>query len=135
MVLEKRNIGICVLLSIVTCGVYSLYWFYCIASDIYRAGGEENKAGMDLVLGIVTCGIYLIYIYYIYGKKMDYIRERYGIPARNDSILYVILSIFGLGIITHAIIQHNLNEEINPLLGGWSSGPAVRRDDRDDRHN
>ena len=122
--MEKRNIAVCIILSFVTCGIYSLYWFYCIASDIYKANGEENKAGMDLVLGIVTCSIYMIYKYYVYGKILDDIRQRNGIAPKNDSIMFVILGIFGLSLVNECILQHNLNEEIGPLLSGYNpQGP------------
>ena len=32
--IKQRNIGICILLSIVTCGIYGLYWFVVLTDDI-----------------------------------------------------------------------------------------------------
>ena len=116
--MEKRNIGVCVILSLVTCGIYHLYWIYCIGHDIYTANGEESRAGTDLLLSIVTCGIYLFYMYYMHGKRLNDIRHKYGIPPRDDGILLVILAIFTAGIVSDCILQHTLNEEIHPLLYG-----------------
>ena len=118
MAVEKRNIGVCILLSIVTCGIYGIYWFYCLANDIYRAAGEPSNATMDLLLGIVTCGIYYIYIYYVYAKKLDTVRAAHGAAIKDDSILFILLAVFGMSLINMCIIQHNMNEEIWPMVQG-----------------
>lgn len=50
----------CILLTIVTCGIYGLYWFVCITDDTNEMSGENELAGggMALLLTLVTCGIY-----------------------------------------------------------------------------
>ncbi|MGB4185942.1 MAG: hypothetical protein WBI88_09075 [Caldicoprobacterales bacterium] len=35
---------------------------------------------------------------------------RAGVPANDNSILYLILSLFGVGIIAYAIIQSDIND-------------------------
>ena len=35
-VVKEKSIGLCVVLSLVTCGIYSIYWLYTIAHDLDR---------------------------------------------------------------------------------------------------
>lgn len=50
--IKQRNIGICILLSIVTCGIYGLYWFVVLTDDINQESGETDatSGGMSLLL-------------------------------------------------------------------------------------
>ena len=62
---KEKNIGLCILLSFVTCGFYCLYWLYCLAKDLNElceSQGQEkgSDGGLVLILSIVTCGIYQI---------------------------------------------------------------------------
>ena len=105
----KRNIGISIVLSIVTCGIYGLYWLYKILSTLYMAANKPNKAATDLFLTIITCGIYGIYLMYKAGKIESEAWKNYDMPSKDDSTVYVILSVFGLLIVACAIIQSNIN--------------------------
>jgi uncharacterized Zn finger protein (UPF0148 family) len=63
--IERHNIVLDVLLSLVTCGLYQLYWLYRQASDVnalLSSKGEKEltSPGMVLLLDIVTCGVYKV---------------------------------------------------------------------------
>lgn len=108
--IQNRSIGMCILLSIVTCGIYLYYWLYCMAEDLNTASGtQDTTGGMVVLLSIVTCSIYLWYWLYKSGEKVDIIRARRGIPSSNSSIVYLLLGIFGLSIVSLALIQSELN--------------------------
>jgi hypothetical protein len=122
--IERRDIGIAVILSIVTCGIYSLYWYYKMIDDLYRINGLESKAGMDLILSLVTCGIYYIYMYYKMGVLL---RDASG--GRNDDkpILFLLLALFTpmvffLVLVANCIIQSELNNYFADNGDGGSSG-------------
>ena len=36
--------------------------------------------------------------------------QRYGKPIENNSVLYLVLSLFGLGIVNYCLIQSDLNK-------------------------
>lgn len=110
--LKSRNIAVAIILSIVTCGIYGLYWLYCLARDVNEASNHRNdtSAGMVLLLCIVTCGIYQWYWMYRTGVKLDEIAVNNGRVAQNRAILLLLLSVFGLGIVSYAIIQSELND-------------------------
>ena len=107
---QQRNIALCIILSLVTCGIYGLYWFVCLTDDTNAVANEEGTSGvMALVLTIVTCGIYGLYWAYKCGEKLDQAKVSRGLPASNGGVLYLILYIFG-GIIAYALIQTELNK-------------------------
>ena len=106
--IKEKNIAICIILSIVTCGIYGLYWFVCLTDDVSTASGEYSTSGvMALILTIVTCGIYGLFWAFKMGDRLDIAKQKRGIPASNGGILYLILFLFG-GIITYALIQYEL---------------------------
>ncbi len=107
---QERNIAVSIILSLVTCGIYGLYWFVCLTNDTNTVSGEEGTSGgLALVLTLVTCGIYGLYWAYKCGEKLDTAKQKRGIPASNGGVLYLILFIFG-GIIAYALIQNELNK-------------------------
>lgn len=105
---QPRSVGMCIVLSIVTCGIYGLYWLYCIHEDVQTICGRPMSVsgGMVIVLSIITCGIYSFYWSYKMGQFLDNAK---GNPNGNSSILYMILSIFGLSIVAWALMQSELN--------------------------
>lgn len=107
---KNRNIALCIILSLVTCGIYGLYWFVCLTDDTNTISGEQGTSGvLALVLTIVTCGIYGFYWAYKCGDKIDAAHQKKGEPSGNGGILYLILFFFG-GIIAYALIQNEINK-------------------------
>ena len=130
MVYQQRNIVAYVLLTIITCGFFAIYWMYVICTDLYNLNGQPSNAGLDIILSIVTCGIYFIYLQYKWGKMIDSARRRYDLIPRDDSLLYVLLAILGLSIVNYCIIQSQLNDDLIPAA---ESVPIFMKDD--DRRN
>lgn len=108
----KRSIVTAILLSIVTCGIYGLYWLVCITNEANQASGDTNatSGGMVILFTLLTCGIYSYYWAYKMGERMATAGQRYGKPIENRSILYLILSLLGLGIVNYCLIQDDLNK-------------------------
>ena len=112
VLIERRNIAVCIVLTLVTCGIYGIYWIVCLTNDINTVSGDVNgtSGGMVVLLTIVTCGIYGIYWAYKQGEKLDFTKNNRGIPSSNSGVLYLILQIFGFGIIAYALMQNELNK-------------------------
>ena len=107
---KQRSVALGIILTLVTCGIYGLYWFVCLTEDTNAASGEQGTSGvLALIFTIITCGIYGLYWAYRCGEKLDKAKAMRGMPASNGGILYLILYIFG-GIIAYALIQHELNK-------------------------
>ena len=109
--IKQRNIAMCIILSIVTCGIYGLYWFICITDDMNTATEEQGTPGsMALLFSIITCGIYSIYWAYKMGEKVDMLKAKNEAPTSNSGLLYLILSLFGFSIVVWALVQNELNQ-------------------------
>ncbi len=110
--IKKRSIGMCILLSIITCGIYGIIWMISLADDLNTASGRtsDTSGGVVFLLGLVTCGIYTWYWLYKAGEKVDMIRSNNGEAPNHSSVVYLLLSIFGLGIVSYCLIQSELNK-------------------------
>lgn len=108
---QKRNIALCIVFSIITCGIYAYYWLYTMTGDTNCLAGKTNgtSGGVVILLSIITCGIYLWYWMYKRGNLLDRVKANRGMPAGNSGILYLILAIIGLSIISYALIQNDIN--------------------------
>ena len=109
--MHQRSVPLCIVLTIITCGIYGLYWMVCLTDDSTEVTGMgRTSGGMALVFTLITCGIYAIYWAYKMGEKLDMARAQRGVPTGSLSIVYLVLSLFGLSIITFALIQSELNK-------------------------
>ena len=105
-----RSIAAAIILSLVTCGIYSIYWFVVLTNEINQASGKssDTSGGVAFLLTLVTCGIYAYYWAYKMGEKRDVIANENG----SSNILYLILTLLGFGIIVYALLQDSLNKAI-----------------------
>ena len=112
--MKQRSIPVAIILSIVTCGIYGLYWFVCITNEMNALSNQNGapSGGLSLVLSIITCNIYGIYWAYKMGEKVDVAKQQRGIPSSNSGILYLILQLFGLSVIGMALMQNEANNMI-----------------------
>ena len=108
--MRHRSVGTCVFLTIITCGIYGFYWLVCLTDDSNECTGMgHTSGGAALLFTIITCGIYSIYWCYKMGEKLDAARAEQGTPTGSLSILYLVLSIFGLDIVAWALMQNEVN--------------------------
>ena len=42
--IQKRNIAMYIILSIVTCGIFGIYWFICLTDDSKLAANDNESA-------------------------------------------------------------------------------------------
>ena len=113
-VMQKRSIPVCIILSILTCNLYGIYWFICLTDEANALSGDhKTSGGMAFLLTLITCNIYGIYWAYKMGEKLDMVKRARGIPSSDSGVLYLILAlIFPLA--GWALMQN----EINKLIDG-----------------
>lgn len=104
----QRSIALSIILYLVTCGLYGIYWMIVLNDEVNAASGEVNatSGGVVFLLSLVTCGIYGLYWMYKMGERCDRIK---GYPA-SSGIVYLLLAIFGLGVVSMALMQDTLNK-------------------------
>ncbi len=117
MTITKREIVKCLIFSLITCGIYGLYWLVKLNDEVNILTQEPKPTSgvMVIVLTLVTCGIYGYYWYYKMGEKVDALKVRRGQPASSSPILFLILGFVGLAIVNYCLIQDEINKTIDPL--------------------
>jgi len=108
---KQRNIVLAIVLSLITCGIYGIVWFISLTNDMNTiTGKQETSGGLAFVYSLITCGIYSLFWSYKMGKNMDEINANKGMNAgSNYAVLFLVLQLFGFGIVNYAIIQNELN--------------------------
>ena len=109
--IAPRNIAIAIILSLVTCGIYSIYWFIKLNDEVNTLANDSDAPSgiIALLLTLVTCGIYAFFWSYKMGEKCDKIK---GNAGGSSAVLYLILTFVGLGIVTYCLIQDTINKAV-----------------------
>lgn len=110
--IPKRNTALYFILSIVTCGIFGLYWFCTLNNDTNKVSGHPEAIGgvAALLLSIITCGIYSLFWMYNMGTRIDEVKARRGMPCGNTGTLYLILALVGFGWVSEILLQGELNK-------------------------
>lgn len=107
---KKRNVVLCILFSIITVGIYGIYWYVCLTNDTNKLSKYKTAGGVAAIFfTIITVGIYGFYWYFMLGKKVG---DFDG--GSSNGVLYLILSLFGLGFISQILAQGALNRVAEP---------------------
>ena len=112
--MKRRELVTAIILSLVTCGIYSIIWFIGLTDDAKTAAEDTSfpSGGLAFVLTLVTCGIYGIYWAYKIGELIKNAQIKRGMTPKDNAVLYLILEIFGLNIVVMALAQNDLNDMI-----------------------
>lgn len=112
--IQKRNAVTNLILSIVTCGIYGIYWFITLTDDSKVVANDQDSpsGGVAFLLTLVTCNIYGWFWAYKLGERVDNAANMRGIGdgTSNSKILFIVLQLFGLGIVNYFIAQDKLNK-------------------------
>ncbi len=111
MQIKNRSIPMCVILSIITFGIYGIYWFIVMTneSNSLAPNNATTSGGKAFLLSIITLGIYSIYWNYKLGAKVD---EMKGTDS-NSAVLYLIIGLVGFSIINYCLAQSEINKHAN----------------------
>ena len=135
MTIKKRSVALAILFSIITCGIYGIYWQVSMVNSVNAVSKKENAKGGVVVflLSLITCSIYWLYWIFKAGDTIDAAKTANGTPTSNRGLVYLLLSIFGLGLVAFAIMQSDLNglAEI-PSVDNTVAENAVETEKKDD---
>jgi len=116
-IVQERNAVVVLLLGLVTCGVYMIYWLYKTSAELQEAlQDQEINPMVDLILVIVTCFIWGIYVEYRNSQKAYAVLSRRDARAVDQTQTILILNIAQLVVgVTGFIATYILQEELNKL--------------------
>lgn len=100
MVDNNRSLPKYILLTLVTCGIYSWIFLYRLIKDINiicDGDGNETPDLLKLILlSIVTCGIYSWIFYYKLGNRIYENAGRYGLSFSENGTTILMWQLFGM---------------------------------------
>ena len=109
------SIPLYLILTLITCGLFNLYWNYkqmeaCNA----LLKREDFKFIYWLLFSILTCGIYHIYYQYKMGAAiMEIQRNADKLIFDSLPIISCLATILGLSIVVDCIHQHEINKIVS----------------------
>lgn len=107
--IEQIDVAAAIIISILTCGIYAIYWVYCIMKSIKVLKGEDES-----VAGELLCFIFVPFygIYWAYTRSDILVAElkKHGITATTSKEGSLILSLLALGLVVYGIMQSDLNK-------------------------
>lgn len=127
MVDNNRSLVKYILLSIVTCGIYSYIFIYNLAKDINTIcnGDGKETAGLlkFILLSIVTCGIYSWIWYYGVGNRLSENAPRYGLNFSENGTTILMWFLFGVLLcgIGPFIALHIIIKNTNALASAYNA--------------
>jgi hypothetical protein len=105
--MKVRNPITGIILSIVTCGLYGIYWMYCMATEIAKFKDENESGLIDALLMILLPFVG----FFLSEKKLAAACAEKGIEHKDNSILYLILCFLGpLAWANYYLMQSDLNK-------------------------
>ncbi len=128
IVIEENNIAKMVILSIITLGIYTYVWLYKIAKKIKELDGDFSSVATEIIC-IMFVPFYLLYWIYTRYAKLKAVSDTNGIEIGTNGVLYLILSLLGLGLIAIALIQNDLNIMARSMKGGASKVNISKNND------
>lgn len=115
-VMKKRNIALAIIFSIITFGIYGIFWYASMQNSVKSKCGLGYGGGVTVLFTILTFGLYGIYWMYAMGERL----QKSG-ASKNEGVLYVILAVVGLGIVSTCLIQNEINKlaDAEQSSGSW----------------
>ena len=122
-----RGVGMYILLSIVTFGIYHLVFHYIVGEDVNTiAKKHDNQRTMNYVLayilGILTFGIFILVWYHGLSNRVGTELNRRGIPNDFSAATFWLWHVLGsLIIVGPWIYTHKLCQAMNALAVDYNA--------------
>lgn len=105
MAIKNRNIVTCIILTVITCGIYGIYWAIMLAKEAVSVKDPADSGVLEIVLML-----FLPFLgFFMAEKKLSEGCAAKGITHSDRSIVYLILGLVGLGIVNFCMMQSDLN--------------------------
>ena len=106
MKIKQRNVVTAVILSLITCGIYGIYWAIVMAKDAVSVKDPSDDGLLEIILML-----FLPFLgFFLAEKKLAEGCAAKGIAHSDNSILYLVLGLVGLGIVNFCMLQSDLNK-------------------------
>jgi len=105
----KNDPVVVLILSVVTCGLYLIYWNIKI-SAVINAAAEREVISQPIAIFAGCCSPVHIYFYYVVGKDgLPKVQEKAGEPQKDQTVLLMVLGLF-FPMVAAMILQGEINK-------------------------
>lgn len=130
--IKQRSLWTYILLTIITCGIYSLYFFYRYTQDLNAVcqgdGQESPNYILVFLLSLITCGIYRYYWLYKQGNRLQEAAPRYGMVFQEDGTAVLLWELLGMFIFVGPFIAlHILIKNMNAVANVYNANGGAYR--------
>lgn len=125
--IKTRSFIAYLLLSIITCGIYGIIYWYQFNEDVNTICEGDGRTTSNyivvLLLSIITCGIYMWVWYYKEADRLYCIAPKYDTTVSEDGTKVILFMILGLIIAIGPFIgMYILTSNINKLAVEYNAG-------------
>ncbi|MCQ2462872.1 MAG: DUF4234 domain-containing protein [Clostridia bacterium] len=117
MNIEKRDIVKCIIFTILTFGIYQIYWVIKLMKQSVQFRDVNDDGLLEIVLGIFISPVG----FFLAERKLTEGCQLRNIQHSDNSILYIVLGFVGLGIVDCVLMQSDLNK-LADMTGGQPFG-------------
>lgn len=128
MQFKKRDGLICTLLSIVTCGIYNIYFWYRYGEDVNAVCAEDGEHTQNYIvaflINMLTCGIFQMYWIYKLASRLDTASKKYDVNVESPALFTLIMYVPYLSFFYACDVMNKFGEKYQALYpnGGPMSG-------------
>ena len=109
MAIKQRNIVTAILLTLITCGIYGIYWAIMLAKEAVSVNDSNDNGLVEILLMI-----FLPFLgFFLAEQKLAKGCAAKGIAHNDNSILYLILGLVGFSIVNFCMMQNDLNKIVD----------------------
>lgn len=125
---DDRSLLSYILLSIVTFGIYDIWYLHHLAKDVNtlckETGNKTSGVGALILFSILTCGLYGLFWWFRIADMLNRAARKKDIPTEVNGgavLLCMIFSSFTMGI-TALVATHQILGATNRLAADYNLG-------------
>lgn len=123
---KKRDGLVCTIFSVITCGIYGIYFWYCYGEDVNELCAEDGKHTPNFIvawlLSLITCGIYGIYWTYNLASRLDTAGKKYQVNVESPVFFTLFMNIPVLGYLYACDVMNKFGDSYLRMYPGGNSG-------------
>ena len=99
-----------IILTIVTCGIYGLVWYWNAINELYNAG-HKSIGNLEPIIQFILLFFYVGGVFFAINAadNINEIRAQRGLPQTDNQILFIIFAII-CPVVMMGLVQNEINQ-------------------------
>ena len=111
--LTKRSVASVVLLTIITCGIYGVWWTWVTCKAMQEQGKITRiPPVLTVLMMLFYSGVGGALLGLDADDNLNAIKEMHGMPKTDNKVLWIILGVI-IPIVVMALVQNEINQMID----------------------